>query len=39
MSAFVAALIACGWMGLVIGVFSAWGHMAERRVARPEENK
>ncbi len=24
MSAFVAALIACGWMGLVIGVFSVW---------------
>ncbi len=24
MSAFVAALIACGWMGLVISVFSAW---------------
>lgn len=24
MSAFVAALIACGWMGLVIGAFSAW---------------
>lgn len=24
MSAFSAALIACAWMGLVIGVFSAW---------------
>jgi hypothetical protein len=24
MSAFEAALIACGWMGLVISVFSAW---------------
>ena len=30
MSAFVAALIACGWMGLVIGVFSAW-HPGEKK--------
>jgi hypothetical protein len=30
MSAFAAALIASAWMGLIIGVFSAW---------RPRENK